>query len=190
VIRKYIFLSALFIFLYSTPQSNTTIEKENFIEKIAIHTAVLGGINLALGYCHELGHVLTAQAAKACNATVTSDPSTYIEVLNPLLICGHFPTFKSNGINQLISIAGPMAGIAGTWFTLKLTNIYTELKKQKTIKQAIIDGWHKPLLNHEQPKALQLLVIGHGIANIASIGTKHCSKSNQTARRSSSNDID
>lgn len=116
---------------------------------------------------HELGHVIAAKALLGWNCIGFN-----IDFRSFPFHVGAGVGFKVTesdlvgpGVAGML-VAGPLTGTATNLSILVASNIATEYKKSNSIKNALIEGIKKPLLNTEQSKTLQCAVALNIISNI------------------------
>lgn len=137
--------------------------------KAAEVVSVFVATHLGLALLHEGAHVLTAKIALAAGAETREDNwELNLKIFNYALIpTATYPHFKNDLINVLVTTIAPTMGLAGSYGTLKATNIVSEYLKDSNIKRAFIDGMKKELINHDQNTSIRAAALFNLSCNAA-----------------------
>jgi hypothetical protein len=143
-------------------------KKTNYLIPSLIGSYALG---YSLVYAHELGHALSAKLLLGASSKI---------YVSPFLSGGEtFYTHFSDKFDNLstkskkkrmamISLAGPLAGLAAGALALKSYNIFIECSRNSsdTLLQACLKGLQKSLFNNEQSLWILISVVRSLLSNI------------------------
>lgn len=145
--------------------------KANIAEYSIKNIVIPVAAHLALGLSHEFGHWLASHLLLQAKASTNRDAENTIELVGSALVplLATYPTFSKAEHRVIAELSGPVAGLATSYASLKLINVYQELRKGKNWKQALRDGFNKKLINAEQPRMFQMIAGLHAVGNLATL---------------------
>lgn len=166
-LNKIILICALSLFsvaVFPMPKDAKKVDNAGVsFAKFAAEAAYAYGVHYSISFytvlAHELGHKIAARLLFGVNSTIGMTP-TFAGVEGHTQYYGQIPQDFRNGFKSAaMSAAGPIFGVAAGYGILKLYNIlYEYTDESKSIKNSIIDGIKKPLVNKDQSLKLKIAV--------------------------------
>lgn len=166
-LNKIILICALSVFctaVFAIPKDAKKVDNAGVsLAKFTAEAAYAYGVYYSTSFwtllAHEYGHKIAARLLFGVNSTIEMTP-TFAGVEGYTQYYGQIPQDFRNGFKSAaMSAAGPIFGVAAGYGILKLYNILYEYSDEsKSIKNSIVDGIKKPLVNEDQSLKLQIAV--------------------------------